>query len=355
MKIPIEVSTFFAEVAPLLDRVEEIAIPVLSKIAKRHNGFFRYRVKSAESLTAKLQKGEIKQPLYECNDIFAGTIVVPSRTNFPHVEAEINEKFSVREVIRNRLKKPTHFDYDDVHFIISLKPENFETEALLHKLQLELQLKTLLQYAIAESTHDVLYKGSKQTSRQIRLAAQLRALLEMAEGLMNRLELADEILDFEEDKVLELRTEIGEFIKETWDSIDLPSDMRRTAITIEKYLSLANITFHDFTAKIAKNEQYFQMLSLRSVEPVTAILAVLIKISGQNLINRAKKRKIFFIIPSEAEELLPALSKIPPELRVDFSLSNCAESVSSGNFVPNVSDLKTTSKIPIPKLAEQKR
>jgi ppGpp synthetase/RelA/SpoT-type nucleotidyltranferase len=324
MKIPQNVATFFAEIAPLLDRVEKIAVPVLSKIAQRHNGFFRYRFKSAESLTAKLQKGEIRQPLYDCNDLFAGMIVIPSRTDFPHVEAEINEKFSVREVIRNRIKKPTLFDYDDVHIIISLKPENFETEALIHQLQLELQLKTLLQYAIAESTHDVLYKGNKQTSRQIRLAAQLRALFEMAEGLMNRLELADEILDFEEDKVLELRTEIYDFIRANWDSIDIPSDLRRTAITIEKYLSLAKIKFHDFTTKIAENEQYSQMLSLRSVEPVTAILAVLIEISGQNLINRAKKGKIFFLIPSEAEELLPALSKIPPELRVNLSLPNSA-------------------------------
>lgn len=103
------------------------------------------------------------------NDIFAGTIVVSSRSLFPKIETEISEKFYLREVIRNRIKKPTHFDYDDVHFIISLKLEKFEKEGLIHKLQLELQLKTLLQYAIAKATHDVLYKGDKQTARQIRL------------------------------------------------------------------------------------------------------------------------------------------------------------------------------------------
>jgi len=43
------------------------------------------------------------------------------------------------------------------------------------------------------------------------------------------------------------------------------------------------------------------------------------------MINRAKKGKIFFLIPSEAEALLPALNKIPPELRVE--LSNPYESV----------------------------
>jgi len=65
MKIPIEVSTFFAEYASLFNRLEEIAVPVLTKIAQAHNGFFQYRIKSSESLTAKLQKGEIKHPLYE--------------------------------------------------------------------------------------------------------------------------------------------------------------------------------------------------------------------------------------------------------------------------------------------------
>jgi ppGpp synthetase/RelA/SpoT-type nucleotidyltranferase len=318
MKIPIEVSTFFAEYASLFNRLEEIAVPVLTKIAQAHNGFFQYRIKSAESLTAKLQKGEIKLPLYECNDIFAGTIVVPSRSLFPQIEAEINDKFHIREIIRNRIKKPTHFDYDDIHFIISLKLEKFEKEGLIHKLQLELQLKTLLQYAIAKATHDVLYKGDKQTARQIRLAAQLRALFEMAEGLMSRLELADEILDFEEDKLLESRIKIYEFIKDKWDLIDIPSDLRRTAITIEKYLSLAKITFQELIQKVEENDEYSNMLSLRSVEPVTAILAVLIEISGQEMIKRAKKRKVFFLVPNEAEELLPVLNKIPPDLRVDL-------------------------------------
>ena len=275
MKIPIEVSSFFAEYAPLFNRLEEMAVPVLTKIAQTHNGFFQYRIKSAESFTAKLQKGEIKQALYECNDIFAGTIVVPSRSFFSKIEAEINDKFVLREVIKNRIKKPTHFDYDDIHFIISLKRENFEKEEVIHNLQLELQLKTLLQYAITKATHDILYKGDKQTTRQIRLAAQLRAFFEMAEGLMNRLELADEILDFEEDKILESRIKISKFIKEKWDLIDIPFDLRRTAITIEKYLSLAKITFQEFSQKVEENEEHSNMLSLRSVEPVTAILAVL--------------------------------------------------------------------------------
>ncbi len=320
MKIPIEVSSFLAEYAPLFNQLEKVAVPVLTKIAQSQNGFFQYRIKSAESLTAKLQKGEIKQPLFECNDIFAGTIVVPNRTLFPKIEAEINYKFEQREVIRNRLKKPTHFEYDDVHFIISLKKEKFEKEGIIHQLQFELQLKTLLQYAIAKATHDILYKGDKQTARQIRLAAQLRALFEMAEGLMNRLDLADEILDFEEDKILESRIKIYEFIKEKWDLIDIPSDLRRTAITIEKYLSLAKLKFQDFSQKVEKNQEYSNMLSLRSVEPITAILAVLIKINGQEMIKTAKKRKVFFLIPNEAEELLPILSQIPVELRVDLKL-----------------------------------
>lgn len=42
MKIPIEVSTFFAEYASLFNRVEEIAVSVLTKIAQAHNGFFQY-------------------------------------------------------------------------------------------------------------------------------------------------------------------------------------------------------------------------------------------------------------------------------------------------------------------------
>lgn len=134
MKIPIEVSRFFSDINALLERVEEIAVPSLKKTAESHNGFFEYRTKSAASLTEKLQKGEIKKPFDECNDIFAGTIVLPSREPLPKIEIEIQEKFKIIETIRNRTKKPTQFEYDDVHLIICLKPEKFEVEGPIHKL-----------------------------------------------------------------------------------------------------------------------------------------------------------------------------------------------------------------------------
>jgi ppGpp synthetase/RelA/SpoT-type nucleotidyltranferase len=63
MKIPIEVSRFFSDINALLVRVEEITVPSLKKTAESHNGFFEYRIKSAASLTEKLQKGKIKNHL----------------------------------------------------------------------------------------------------------------------------------------------------------------------------------------------------------------------------------------------------------------------------------------------------
>jgi hypothetical protein len=92
-------------------------------------------------------------------------------------------------------------------------------------------------------------------------------------------------------------------------------------LTVEKYLDLAEIEFDTFISTVQESDEYLDILSLRSVEPVTAILAILLKICGQEMLSRAgrKGKEVFFLVPSEAEDLLPILRTIPPELRIDFS------------------------------------
>ena len=234
MKIPIEVTGFLSNISPLLERIVELSESHCARIAEKHDGFFVYRLKTSESITEKLYKGEIGKAFESLDDLFAGTIVLASKDSVSAVIAEIEQLFTLRTRISNRVNQPTKFEYDDVHLILSIKPEKYETEGPIHQLRFEIQIKTLLQYAISKATHDLLYKGENQTTNQIRFAAQLRAMLEMAENLMGNIDVADRLVEFAENPEIELRGKIINLIKQHWEPIDRPQDMRRASITIQK-------------------------------------------------------------------------------------------------------------------------
>ena len=313
MKIPIEVTNFISETAPLIKRMTEIINPMLSRLSERYDGFFQYRIKSGESITEKLYKGEIKDAFLFLDDFFAGTIVLPSRHSIMLVINDLERMFELKEKISKRVNQPTKFEYDDVHLILSIKPEKYESAGPIHRMKFEIQIKTLMQYAISKATHDILYKGDKQTSRQIRFAAQLRAMLEMAESLMGNIDIADQLVDFSENQNIETRGKIIDFVKTNWLQIDQPKDLRRTAITIENYLNLAGISFDTFLSHL---DTYRQILELRSVGPIPSTLAILLDIKKQDFLQKAKRNSVFFLVPSETEELLPILKDIPAEMRV---------------------------------------
>ncbi len=319
MKVPIEIISFFEGIDILLKRAEELSIPILKKIADEHDGFFESRIKSRESFTQRIQKGDMKSIISSIPDLIAGTIVLPTRDNIEPILSNVRDKFTIRKIISDRIKKPTQFDYNDLHLIISIKPEKYESEGPLHRLMIELQVKTLLQYAIGKATHDIIYKGEKVTSRRIRMASQLRAMLEMAEGLMSKIHLADEIVVFEESESLSLRNSICDFIIEYWAEIDRPTDLRRAALIIDNYLKIANISFNVIIDNI-KIDPYSKIITLRNVDPIIIVLLIIIDICGDGFFDRARTNNLYFLIPNEVEELLPKLRKIPADLRIDLSL-----------------------------------
>jgi len=87
------------------------------------------------------------------------------------------------------------FGYRSVHFVVSLDRRAFPADAdpdfqpeALGALKLEIQVRTQLQHAWADISHDRLYKGAfKPPPRFVRESARLAALLEDADGAFIRL------------------------------------------------------------------------------------------------------------------------------------------------------------------------
>lgn len=75
--------------------------------------------------------------------------------------------------------KPTIFDYQSVHLVVTPNSGSKYDEALVPFLSCEIQLRTLLQHAFAEISHDSTYKGPYKNDREIlRHMAKSMALME---------------------------------------------------------------------------------------------------------------------------------------------------------------------------------
>lgn len=139
-----------------------------------------------------------------------------------------------------RLKNPELFTYQSVHYVIRSKPGLvYEGIDIPPGLPCEVQIRTLLQHAYSELTHDTVYKSKTKSKPEVhRKIARSMALIEAAdelfgevnnmlnakdtlfESLMSHLRLAYSKIA-EPDYVKELNMFIFDAYQEVMDSIDI--------------------------------------------------------------------------------------------------------------------------------------
>jgi putative GTP pyrophosphokinase len=85
-----------------------------------------------------------------------------------------------RDYVEEQKAKPYEFDYQSVHFVLRARLLfNFEGVEIPADLPCEVQVRTLLQHAYSELTHDTIYKPNVQATASLkRAAAKSMALIE---------------------------------------------------------------------------------------------------------------------------------------------------------------------------------
>lgn len=151
------------------------------KVAARH------RVKGVGSFLAKaLHRGKIyKDPLSEMTDQVGTRFVVLLRTEIKTVNDIIEaspewEATKDRDFERDRIERPQYFEYESTHFIVrSLRGRTINGVDVPGGIACEVQVRTLLQHAYAELSHDRVYKPETMVSDAVRrMVARGSALLE---------------------------------------------------------------------------------------------------------------------------------------------------------------------------------
>ncbi|MDA9452316.1 hypothetical protein [Bradyrhizobium sp. CCBAU 21360] len=179
--IPQKLDQKYAALRPILQALKEHVSGTLGAFADERGFPFYGRLKSAESLSEKIETGRYRK-FSEIEDLVAFTLIMPNATYESEVVAFCRSAFELVD-IRDRStaqKPPDTFRFDCTRVLCGLRrpPYADPVAPSIYDHRFELQIRTAFEHAWVVSTHDLTYKGSATEWKRIRLAAQLKATAE---------------------------------------------------------------------------------------------------------------------------------------------------------------------------------
>lgn len=156
----------------------------------RHYGL-EARSKELTSLSEKLETGRY-QRWNDLDDLVAFTVVVPTASHEGGVLEFLETLFEI-VVVRGRdqvPKPPDVFRFDATRCYCRVRHEEPEPklEPRAFEITFEVQIKTAFEHAWSVVTHDLVYKTDDVTWTKRRLAAQLEAMVEQMDALVDNFE-----------------------------------------------------------------------------------------------------------------------------------------------------------------------
>jgi len=164
----------YVVIRPRYDQYASALKAVLEKAAARLAplAIVQARSKSITSFGAKAIRDWAvhRYPVNEFTDLCGARVITPTRDGAHAICAFIEDHFQIdwenSVSIQQRLK-PTEFGYRSIHYIVSFKPEVFPSPDVdvqiseeIFGLKAEVQVRTVLEHAWADFSHDRSYRGA---------------------------------------------------------------------------------------------------------------------------------------------------------------------------------------------------
>lgn len=148
------------------------------------------RVKDEASIVSKIIRHNIDNPFVDVIDVVGVRFVVLLTTDIKNIAECINRNDAwnarlTRDAEEQQLSNPELFDYQSTHYCLSpAKAFTYENIEITSDIFCEVQIRTILQHAYAELTHDNIYKPVKTVSKKAkRFVARSMALMESTDHL----------------------------------------------------------------------------------------------------------------------------------------------------------------------------
>ena len=221
MSVPEAVRTRYRQEESALTALFRYLEPTIKDIAHHLGRSYEGRVKSLESVAEKLETSRYSR-WSEIDDLVGFTIVITSSAQENAVLAALDTRFH-RTSMRSRAtaaKPPDVFRFDATRWYGRLRKEDppAKLEQSAFEITFEVQIKSAFEHAWSQVTHDLVYKADDVQWNKRRLAAQLKALVEQIDVLVEHFEQTagtmvvsrDSRVDAMYDSITMLRTLLAE-------------------------------------------------------------------------------------------------------------------------------------------------
>jgi ppGpp synthetase/RelA/SpoT-type nucleotidyltranferase len=210
------------------------------------------RIKGEESFALKIESGRAKDPA-NLEDFFAATIVVRNGPEVSEAEMLLSSLFDVAyrkpQSDTETHKRPETFTFDDLRLYLRWRDDPSLPPSGLAGALFELQIKTFLQHAWSIATHDLTYKTDDVNWSTMRIAFQIKAMLEHAElSIQEATELSKSVALSKSDAFTTALKEFIEVVTALWPKQELPNDVRRFAENIMELAKMVKLDAKSFQA-----------------------------------------------------------------------------------------------------------
>jgi len=316
MIVPATLKNSYLAAVSIWKKIQNDSDAILEVIAKRHGGTYTSRIKPLESAVLKIEKNEYTRPFFDMEDMLAGSIIVPVISEIIATRSDVEREFGIDEIRPLMVPDPEKFGGAyDLHLILKLKDSPYRIDKSVLNFRFEVQIKTFLQHAWSKAGHDIIYKPKRMSYGLVRIASQIRALLELADNVLANIESAAQLQIEPEYPKYSISKKIIEIMEKYWETSQLPADRRRAAGIIQRYMELAKISTPDQLDAIISNPRYADFLQLRSVTPTQTIFIILF-IEKNGNIPKIVEENSKVLITDEMLDLCPLLSRIPITNRI---------------------------------------
>jgi ppGpp synthetase/RelA/SpoT-type nucleotidyltranferase len=305
MKIPASIRRLYDDQSEVCDqlktRVDSLVRPRLHE-----RWHYESRVKTDESFTLKIESGRFDNPS-ALEDFFAATIVVRNASEITDAVHLVTELFSLRHrrpVSDAETRKPPEaFPFDDLRLYVGWKDAPALPPTGMDGIVFEVQIKTFLQHAWSIATHDLIYKSDDANWSKMRIAYQIKAMLEHAEiSIQEAASLsASEALAKSDERTASVKTFI-DLMTALWEKEHLPSNVRRLAENVMTLARMVQLDADELRSLLAEEKAQGRGPLTQNLTPYGIVLQTLFSKKKDILCTALKKKqKYAVLIPKELE------------------------------------------------------
>lgn len=203
-------------------------------------------------------------------------------------------------------KESSSFEFDDLRLYVSIKPPDYLPPSPINDFVFEIQVKTFLEHAWSIATHDLIYKSDSISWSKERVAFQVKAMLELAEASINRVETLSQSPELaKQNRKTQALNKLKDFLVDTFPQESLPADLLRLSRNIMSLLESFNLREEQIEEMLKKETSLGRGAGTLDLSPYSVILQTIIYQAPKSFSsaftadNKHKSKKIF--IPKEVD------------------------------------------------------